>query len=206
MAVYFGEKIKAARKAAKLTQKQLANKVGVAHTTISNWEKNSNRPDPDQIELLCGALNISPASLWGSTDTIDIPSGFIPVPQMQRVPIVGEIACGDPITAEENIEGYAETPADRQMDFALICKGDSMIDAGIKDGDIVYIRKQLQVENGQIAAVRIDNEATLKRVYFHGDTLILQPANANYPPLSFSGAELENVVIEGLAVGFTHWM
>lgn len=80
-----------------------------------------------------------------------------------------------------------------------------MIDAGISDGDVVYIRKQPDVENGQIAAVRIGNEATLKRVYKYPDKLILQPANTAYPPLSYTGAELEDVQIEGKAVGWLHW-
>jgi repressor LexA len=80
-----------------------------------------------------------------------------------------------------------------------------MVDAGIKNGDAVYIRKQPTVENGQIAAVRINGEATLKRVYINGNTMVLQPANASYPPLTYSLSDLEDVAIEGLAVGFTHW-
>lgn len=199
-----GKRIKQLRLDRDLTQIDVGKIAGVTDKAVSTWEKDEKIPRMGAIEKLAAYFGVTKSYIIDGIQ--DIPSGFIPVPQMQRVPTVGTIACKDPITAEENIEGYAETPADRQMDFALICKGDSMIDAGIKDGNIVYIRKQPRVENGQIAAVRIDNEATLKRVYFHGDTLILQPANANYPPLSFSGAALETVVIEGLAVGFTHWM
>ena len=134
----------------------------------------------------------------------DIPAGFMPLPKMQRVPVVGRIACGEPITAEQNIESYVDAPADMKIDFALICEGDSMIDAGIKDGDRVFIRRQPTVENGQIAAVRINGEATLKRVHINGGTMVLQPANASYPPLVYSLADLEDVAIEGLAVGFLH--
>jgi len=205
-----GEKIKSAREYAGLTQEELGKKCGTTKQTIYKYETGKVTNIPlDRLEQIASIIGVSAASLMGwekEPNETSIPAGFIPVPKMQRVPIIGTIACGDPITAEENIEGYADAPADRRIDFALICKGDSMIDAGINDGDIVYIRKQPKVENGQIAAVRIDNEATLKRVYFHGDTLILQPANTSYPPLSFSDAELENVIIEGLAVGFTHWM
>ena len=195
--------------------------LGIDQTYLNQWMDHNDLPPIPVVDKFLGVFHIKPEDLlpaveltiyrsesaewYDSSSLSEIPSGFIPVPKMQRVPIIGTIACGDPITAEENIEGYADVPADRHVDFCLICEGDSMIDAGIKNGDVVYIRKQPKVENGQIAAVRIDNEATLKRVYFHGDTLILQPANANYPPLSFSGTELENVIIEGLAVGFTHW-
>ena len=199
----FGEKLRAYREAHALTQEQLANRLGTSKQVISRYEKNQRSPKLSVAIEYANTLSL-PARYFVD-DAAVIPMGFIPVPQMQRVPIVGAIACGEPITAEENVEGYAETPADRHVDFALICKGESMVEAGIRDGDIVYIKKQPEVENGQIAAVRIDGEATLKRVYHNGDTLILQPANSNFPPLSFSGSELENVVIEGLAVGYTHW-
>ena len=81
-----------------------------------------------------------------------------------------------------------------------------MIDASIDDGDIVYIRKQPDIENGQIAAVRIDNEATLKRVYKYPDRLVLQPENRSYPPLTYVGEEMNQVSIEGKAVGWMHWV
>lgn len=198
-----GKRIKQLRLERELSQIDIGKIAGVTDKAVSTWEKDEKIPRMGAIEKLAAYFGVTKSYIIDGIQ--DIPQGFIPVPKMQRVPIIGTIACGDPITAEENIEGYADVPADRYVDFCLICEGDSMIDAGIKNGDIVYIRKQPKVENGQIAAVRIDNEATLKRVYFHGDTLILQPANANYPPLSFSGTELENVIIEGLAVGFTHW-
>ena len=124
---------------------------------------------------------------------------------MVKVPLVGEIACGVPILAEQNIERYVDMPEGCRADFALLCHGDSMINVGIQDGDIVYIRQQPTVENGQIAAVLIDNEATLKHVYLSGNTLVLQPANINYAPMTFSGEALNDVRIEGLVVGFTHW-
>lgn len=206
MAIYFGEKIKAARKAAGMTQKQLAEKVGVSNAAVSNWEKNLNRPDPDQIELLCGILNITPSSLFGEPlSAPEIPLGFEPLPKMRKVPVIGEIACGEPITAEQNIEGYVDVPMDVHADFVLICKGDSMIDAGIQNGDAVFIRIQETVENGEIAAVRIDDEATLKRVYWDGDTLVLMPANNAYAPKSFRGEEINDVHIEGKAIGYMHW-
>ena len=134
-----------------------------------------------------------------------IPPGFEPLPKMRKVPVIGEIACGEPITAEQNIEGYVDAPMDVHADFVLICKGDSMIDAGIRNGDAVFIRIQETVENGEIAAVRIDDEATLKRVYWDGDTLVLMPANNAYAPKSFRGEEINDVHIEGKAIGYMHW-
>lgn len=205
------DRIRLRREELNMSQEELALKLGYkSRSSINKIEMGKSDIAQSKISAFADALDTTVSYLMGweseeIKDNSEIPPGFTPVPQMQRVPIVGRIACGEPITAEQNVEGYADVPKDRHVDFCLVCEGDSMIDAGIKNGDIVYIRKQPQVENGQIAAVRIDNEATLKRVYFHGNTLILQPANANYPPMSFYGAELENVIIEGLAVGFTHW-
>lgn len=136
-----------------------------------------------------------------------IPPGFEPLPKTVKRPLVGSIACGDPITAEENIEDYVDVPENVQCDFCLRCKGDSMIDAGIHDGDIVYIHIQPEVENGQIAAVRIDGEATLKRVFWDEQQQVLQlnPCNSSMSPMIFTGSVLETVHIEGKAVGYTHW-
>lgn len=157
------------------------------------------------------ALNTTTAYLMGDDNSREIsliPPGFEPIPKMQKVPLVGHIACGQPITAEENLEGYVDAPAEKQIDFALTCHGDSMIDAGIHDGDTVYIRKQEEVENGQIAAIRIDDEATLKRVYYYPEDtkVVLQPANVAYAPQVYVGEELDAISIEGLLIGFTHWM
>ena len=137
-----------------------------------------------------------------------IPPGFEPAPRMVKRPLVGDIACGQPILADENIDDYVDVPEDIRCDFCLRCHGDSMIDAGIRDRDVVYIRIQPEVENGQIAAVRIGDEATLKRVYWDESKqlLTLLPANTAYSPMVLSGPALEDVQIEGRAVGYTHWM
>jgi repressor LexA len=112
-------------------------------------------------------------------------TNIVSLPATKKVPLVGKIACGTPITAEENIEDYVDVPEDVYADFALICQGDSMINARIHDGDIVYIRMQPEVENGEIAAVFIDGEATLKRVYYQKGRIILQPENNSYPPMIY---------------------
>lgn len=132
----------------------------------------------------------------------NMPEGVLPLPRTKKVPRLGTIACGEPILAEENIDGFDYVPEDISCDFSLICKGDSMINARILDGDIVYIRQQPTVENGEIAAVLIDNEATLKRVYINGDTIILQPENTAYQPIVYTGEKLNEIRILGKAVYF----
>lgn len=207
-----GNKIKMLRKKHNLTQSELScelNKkygLNTDRVMISKWETGYQVPIMSSIACIAKFFNVSIDYLNGTSEFYNfIPEGFIPLPPTKKIPIVGEIACGTPITAEQNITGYADMPEGKQADFALICQGDSMIDAGIKDGDIVYIRKQPEVENGQIAAVRINGEATLKRIYINGNTIVLQPANANYSPLTYTLSDLEDVAIEGLAIGHTHW-
>lgn len=122
------------------------------------------------------------------------------MPEMATVPIVGRIACGTPILAEQNIEGSACVPARWRATFSLICKGDSM-EPKIHDGDLVAIRKQPEVENGEVAAVRIGEEATLKRVFRHENMLELRAENPNFPSIILVGEDMETVTIEGKAVG-----
>lgn len=140
-----------------------------------------------------------------SASTSTIPPGYEPLPRTVKRPLVGTIACGEPITAEQNIEDYVDVPETVRCDFCLRCKGDSMIDAHIEDGDIVYIRIQPEVEDGEIAAVRIGDEATLKRIFYDGQSITLMPCNSTYRPKTYSGEELNDIHIEGKAVGFTHW-
>lgn len=159
------------------------------------------------FDTLAQAGNIRDALKKQQTNNTSIPPGFEPLPQTVKRPLVGNIACGSPITAEENIEDYVDVPENIQCDFCLRCKGDSMIDAGIHDGDVVYIHITPQVENGQIAAVRIDGEATLKRFFWNEETqtMTLLAENRNFAPLVYTGPILETVHVEGKAVGYTHW-
>lgn len=191
-----------------LSYTDLAARTGVPKSALQRYISGTTEKIPmDRLEKLAYALDTTPQILmgWQPHEESDVPPGFIPVPEMRRVPLVGRIACGTPITAEQNIEDYVEVPILHHADFALRCEGDSMIDAGIADGDIVYIRRQPDVENGQIAAVRIGDEATLKRVYKTPDAITLMPANAAYPPYILTGEQMQDLVIEGKAVGFTHW-
>ena len=153
---------------------------------------------------LAEALRTTPAYLMGwESESASPPSNIIPMPEMRKIPLVGTIACGLPILAQENIEDYVSIPKDMAGDFALTCKGDSMINARIFDGDIVYIRQQDTVDSGEIAAVLIDGEATLKRVRLFDDHISLEPENPMYKPLVYWNEEMNDIRILGKAVAFT---
>lgn len=131
-----------------------------------------------------------------------LPPNILPMPELKRVPRLGAIACGVPTLAEENMEGHDVVPSYVQADFTLICKGDSMINARIFDGDIVCIHKQSMVDSGEIAAVVIDNDATLKRVKLYDDHIVLAPENPLYKPLSYWDDDMNDVHIVGKATHF----
>ena len=124
--------------------------------------------------------------------------------ERKRYPLIGAIACGKPITANEEIELYIEAGAEIDADFCLRAEGDSMTGARIYDGDIIFIRKQSMVDNGEIAAVIIDDEATLKRVNYYPDKnlLILKAENPKYEDLVYTGEQLDHIIILGKAVAF----
>ena len=192
-----------------LNMREAARQLGMPYTTYVNYEKGTREPNSETLISLAKFYGTSIDYLLCKSDSPpgrDIPPGFEPMPKMKKVPLIGAIACGEPITAEQNIEKMVDVPENIRCDFSLTCHGDSMVDAGIHDKDVVYIRIQPEVENGEIAAVRIDGEATLKRVYYNPDTLTLMPANPAYAPMVYTGAQLEAVHIEGKAVGWTHWV
>lgn len=197
-----------------ITQEQLASLLKVSRSTIGMYETGSREPDFETCEAIADIFNVDMDYLMGRsnverkhpiTPPTTAPPGFEPLPRMVKKPLIGDIACGEPITAEQNVADYVDVPETVHCDFCLRCHGDSMVDAGIQDNDVVYIRIQPEVEDGEIAAVRIGGEATLKRVYYDGQSLTLMPANSSYRPKTYSGPELENIRIEGKAVGFTHW-
>ena len=207
-----GERMKQRRKEIGLSAEKVAEHLGVSPATIYRYEKGDIEKVPvDIVAELAKILQTTPAYLMGWEEQPEpkkptIPPGFEPMPKMKKVPLIRAIACGEPITAEQNIEKMVDVPEYIRCDFSLTCHGDSMVDAGIHDKDVVYIRIQPEVENGEIAAVRIDGEATLKRVYYNPGTLTLMPANPAYAPMVYTGSQLEEVHIEGKAVGWTHWV
>ncbi len=181
-----------------ITMKEAAQQLDMPYTTYVNYEKGTREPNSETLIKLSKFFGTTIDDLLGSGN---IPSGFSPLPEMKAIPLVGDIACGTPITAEENIIARVGVPAAWRADFALTCHGDSMAPK-IQDGDIVCIRKQPTVENGEVAVVRIDGEATLKHFYRTGDTVTLMPDNPTAcAPLVYSGIEINQLVIEGKAVG-----
>ena len=186
-----------------LSQEELAARMGYrSKSSITNLETGINDLPRAKLEELAAALNTTPAWLMGLVDLLSAPPGFEPLPEMVRVPLVGSIACGTPITAEQNIECYIGVPAAWHADFALTCHGSSMAPT-ICDGDIVCIRRQPEVEQGEIAAVRIGDEATLNHFHRQGDTVMLLADNtAVCPPMVYTGPQLNEIRIEGRAVGF----
>lgn len=176
-----GDNIKKYRKASSYTQKDLANLLKVKPTTVASWEQGRNKPLMDKVTKLTNIFGVSLTDLVGSDQENEVTDYFSKKPRM--VPLIGTIAMGAPITAEQNIEKYIpEYMMDRYADdtlFALRCKGNSMYPL-IPDGAIATIRQQSDVEDGEIAAVLINGEATLKRVLHVGKTVVLRPANPEY--------------------------
>lgn len=199
-----------------MKQIELATLSGISKYSISHYLKGDWEGKQDAVYELARVLDVSEAWLMGydvpperktvAKGAPAIPPGFIPLPKMRKVPLIGAIACGDPITALQNREGEVDAPEDMRCDFALKCHGDSMIGAGIYDGDTVFIRIQPEVENGEIAAVRIGEEATLKRVYLHTDYIELRPENSAFESIIRRKEDMNDVQIEGKAVGWLHWV
>ena len=196
------DRIRIRREALGMSQEELAFKLGYkSRSSINKIELGKADISQSKIKAFADALDTTGAYLMGwDVSEQPIPPGFEPLPEMTAVPRVGEIACGEPILAEQNIETYDSVPKMWHADFTLACHGDSM-EPRVKDGDVVAIRTQPTVENGEIAAVRIDDEATLKHVYHYPDRLVLQPENPAFPPIVLVGEEINRAVIEGKAVG-----
>lgn len=197
-----GSLIKKLRTEHGYSQEELGSLLGVQRAAVQKWEcgtvKNLKR---ETIKKLSEIFNVLPSSFIDE-DYINY-NNVISFPKMNRIPLIGTIACGTPILATENLDGEVTVPEEINADFALRCKGDSMIDARIHNGDIVYIRHQPTVDNGEIAAVLIDEEATLKRVYISDDTITLVACNSKYQPFVYTGEQLNQIRILGKAVGFT---
>lgn len=174
-----------------LTPYKVAKGTNIAGSTLTSWKNGSYTPKLDKLQLIADFLNVSLSDIMGEE-------------REKRLPILGQIACGSPIFAEENIEGYASPCYGINADFCLFAKGDSMIGARIYEGDLVFVKKQPRVENGEIAVVLVDDSATLKRIYLYPEDnkLVLSPENPKYKPMVFVGKELDNIQILGKAVAF----
>ncbi len=208
----FSIRLKELRRARKISQQRLADDVGMSKSSINMYERGEREPNLDMLERLSDYFHVdlddllgkaTPADGASSRQQVALYDNLFPV-RLKRFPLLGEIACGEPIFADEDHESYVLAGTDIQADFCLRCKGDSMVGARILDGDIVFIREQAMVENGEIAAVIIDNEATLKRVsYFpERNMLILKAENPKYADLIYADDELDSIRILGKAIAF----
>lgn len=212
------ERIKERRIATGKTLLQVANCLGVKEATAQRYESGAIKTIKyETIVALADFFHCDPSYLMGwendpapadpsiSPGFAPLPSNMEPLGGMRQIPLIGQIACGTPILAEQNIEDYVDLPRHIRADYALTCKGNSMIGAGIHDGDVVYIRKQEIVNNGQIAAVLVgEDEATLKRFYYDGTAVTLIAENPTVSPQVFVGEDINKQRVLGLAVAFTH--
>jgi repressor LexA len=197
-------RLKELRKKSKLTLDEVALALGTSKQTIHRYENGiiSNIPH-EKIKRLAEIFRISPSELMGWEDAIFSFDNISPI-QTKKLEVIGTIACGEPIFASEEHESFIATSANMDADFCLRARGDSMTGARIFDGDIVFIKRQSAVDNGEIAAVIIGDEATLKRVYYYPEEekLILSPENPKYAPFVYIKSELENIKIIGKTVAF----
>ena len=188
----FSKRLRALRHARGLSQQKLADLLSLSKSSINMYERGEREPNFKTLISISAFFEVDPNYLLGRAEQA----------RPQKIPLLGEIACGRPIFTQEErsfIEG-----APKGADFCLIAKGDSMIGARIMDGDLVFIKSQEMVENGEIAAVIIDDTATLKRVYYYPEEqkLALNAENPYYPPLIYIGEELDHIKILGKAIGF----
>lgn len=190
-----GKRIAEIRRERGYTQDELAEMSRLSRVTLARYETGVIEPGVLALGRIADALGVSTDELLCRVDKLP---PFINMVK-DAVPIVGEIACGQPITAEQNIEGFAELPDGVTADFALRCKGDSMIPT-FQPGDLVLIRQQPEVEQGQIAAVGIDGEATLKRFYRAETGIVLIADNPAYPPQVYPAGS--DIRVYGRAVGY----
>jgi len=194
--------LKQRRKELGLTLAQIADAMNVTEATVQRWESgNIKNIRYDKIGKLAEVLKVSPALLmgWNDAGNPNLPDNITPMPKMKKWKVLGGTACGEPIFRELDDESVL-APADIDADFVFRCVGDSMINARIFNGDIVFV-KSGPVEDGQIAVVRVGEEYTLKRIYRGPDYLELRAENPMYPAQIIRG-EQENAEIIGRAVQF----
>ena len=206
----FTERLRQLRNEQELSQKDLGKKLHLGTSAISMYERGEREPDFEKLETIADYFNVNIDYLLGKSDERN-PSqknvlyfeNLYPI-ETKKFPMLGEIACGQPIYTNEDRESYVSASTEIRADFCLKAKGDSMINARIMDGDIVFIRQQPVVDNGDIAAVIIDDTATLKRVYYYPEEqkIVLSAENSRYAPIVYTGEELDHVHILGLAVAF----
>lgn len=206
MSETFGDRLKTLRKENGMTMDEFIAAINSKYddvllnkSIVSRYENNIHTPKKFTIvENIAEFFGVDINYMMGKSE-----SKYGEDIKYKQVPILGTIACGIPILAQEDIHGYEYILPNERIDFCLRAKGDSMVNARIFDGDIVYIRSQPDVENGEIAAVQIDGElATLKRVYHIDGNILLRPENPNYKDMIFAKKDKKDVCILGKAIFF----
>lgn len=183
---YFKNNLRYLRNKNGIEQLDLALMLGFkSSSTVSEWEKGIRVPSAGVLSDIANIFNVTLDNLM----KVDLEKHNIG--SFKSIPVLGTIAAGTPILAEENIEEYFNIDNSIKADFALRIKGNSMINASILPGDIVFIRKQETLENGEIGAVLIDDSATLKKFYKNGDTIILQAENDTYAPIILNNGNVK---------------
>lgn len=200
----FAERLARALDARDVKQVELAEKTGISKSAISQYLSGAFVPKQRNTYKIAAALGVNPAWLMGKDVEMEDVSAtnIVRYTTTKQVPLLGEIAAGEPILACEDCKTYIEVDGSLQVDFCLRVNGDSMIDARICDGDLVFVRRQPVVENGEIAVVLLDNEATLKRFYRNDGGVILKPENAKYQPRFYTERDFKQVRVLGKAVMF----
>ena len=204
-----GERIRRFRKEKGLSLEQLADMIGTSRQTVHRYETGAIANIPhEKVEAMAEALGTTPARLMGWEEEGIFPTfnnisiASLAGASSKKLPILGNVACGEPIFASEEHGYYARANGDIGADFCLTARGDSMINARIFDGDLLFVRKQESVDDGEIAVILIDDEATVKRVYFNREDgiLTLMPENPTYKPMRYMGSQLDRVRILGKVV------
>lgn len=197
-----GKRIKKLRIENKMSQVELAKLSESSKQTIYKYENEIVTNIPyDKLILIARALKTTPGYILGWEEE-QMPSNIFPI-KKKTFPMLGNVACGEPIYADEERGVSVDADADIHADFCLRCAGESMTGDGINDGDIVFIRKQPMVDNGEIACVIIDDEATLKHFYGDGSQVTLAASNSAFAPMVFRESDCKNIKILGKAVAFT---
>jgi len=196
-------KIHARRKKLGLTLAQVGDKLGVTRATVLRWENGQIKHiKQDKLQLLAEILQVSCAYLLGFDDEPELPYNILPA-ETQKLPFMEFIVNGEPVYANEPMPYFTEPDSPVQADFCLRAQGDAMSGARIRDGDLVFVRRQATVNDGDLAVVLLDEEAVLKRVYrLNGGQLLLQVENPACKPIILSGIELDHVRILGKVVAF----
>lgn len=202
----FGQNLKRIRQTRKMSQDEFAALLGTSKQVISRYENDLRSPKVSVVADYAEKLGVSIGELSGVDRPL--PANVFPASQlrMRRVPILGDTAAGEPIIANREYDEYVEVVDDGQhrYDAALRVMGDSMTPAYHK-GDLVFVRYQEDVLDGQVAAICLDDEVTLKRIYHIPGGVQLLSNNPDYPPMIYTGDDYNNIHLVGRAIGVLHF-